>query len=276
MAAIGGGDRFRFVPSDLSSDDLDPHLEGVEIVYHLAAQPGVRASWGRDFDSYVRHNVLATQRVLESCARSSVRRTVYASSSSVYGDAETLPSSEGLLPRPVSPYGVTKLAGEHLCHAYLRSSGLSIASLRLFTVYGPRQRPDMAFARLVDAAARGAVFEMYGDGEQTRDFTFVEDVARAFRQCAASGWDGVANIGGGTRTSLNQAVKVVESLAGPMSIERRSAQRGDVRDTAADVSLAQRAFGWTPRISLEEGLRRMVSESNRTNEEPDGKPRGDL
>ena len=234
----------------------------------------MRPSWGPDFGEYVRRNVLATQQLLEACAGRDLQKVVFASSSSIYGDAESFPTNESVTPRPVSPYGVTKLAAEHLCEAYRKSGGIPTASLRLFTVYGPRQRPDMAFARLVRAAVEGGEFEVFGDGEQTRDFTYVADVARAFRACALSGWTGVANIGGGARTSLNEAIKVVESVAGPVKIVRRSVQRGDVRDTSADVSLALRSFGWTPGVPLEEGLRTMVSEWNRVDDESAGPATG--
>lgn len=258
LEAIGDRSRFRFVEADLSAEPIEPLLDGVEVVYHLAAQPGVRASWGSEFETYIRDNLVATQRLLEACPRRSVPRLVYASSSSVYGDAESLPTREADLPRPVSPYGVTKLAAEHLCEAYRASSGPSTASLRLFTVYGPRQRPDMAFSRLVAAGLRGETFELYGDGEQTRDFTFIGDVVRAFRASAISGWSGVANIGGGARTSLNEAIRIVSSLVGEVNVRRRDSGRGDVRHTGADVTLAHEAFGWTPTVALADGLRLMV------------------
>ena len=263
LAPFSSRPGFRFVEADLAETDLSPLLEGIDVVYHLAAQPGVRSSWGTGFSGYVRDNVLATQRLLEACIPASVGRFVAASSSSIYGDAESLPTPESALPRPVSPYGVTKLAAEHLCGAYRATRALETASLRLFTVYGPGQRPDMAFSRLVSAALHGHPFEIYGDGEQTRDFTFVEDVARAFRACAGSGWCGTANIGGGSRTSLNDAIRIVESAAGPIQIVREDNQRGDVRDTSADVSLARASFGWSPRVTLEEGLRSMVEEERK-------------
>jgi nucleoside-diphosphate-sugar epimerase len=255
---------FSFVESDIGRTDLAPLLRGVDVVYHLAAQPGVRPSWGAEFATYVRHNILATQALLEACAATSVPQVVAASSSSIYGEAESLPTSETALPRPVSPYGVTKLAAEHLCDAYSASGTVRAASLRLFTVYGPGQRPDMAFARLVVAAVRGEPFAVFGDGEQSRDFTFVADVARAFRACAVSGWTGVANIGGGSRTTLNEAIRIVEALTGPVTVVRGASQRGDVRNTGADVGRAQQAFGWRPRTEVADGLRAMVeTEKNR-------------
>ena len=166
-------------------------------MYHLAGQPGVRPSWGRDFETYVDRNITATQTLLEQCRRLQLVKFVYASSSSIYGDAEACPTAETVCPQPVSPYGVTKLAAEHLCELYRSAFGVPTASLRLFTVYGPGQRPDMAFSRLVGAALTGERFQLFGDGRQTRDFTYVGDVVRAMRDAAVSPWTGVANVGGG-------------------------------------------------------------------------------
>ena len=239
-------------------------------MYHLAAQPGVRPSWGPDFGEYVHRNVLATQQLLEACVERDLQKLVFASSSSIYGDAEAFPTNESVAPRPVSPYGVTKLAAEHLCEAYRKNGGVPTASLRLFTVYGARQRPDMAFARLVRAAVSGEEFELFGDGEQTRDFTFVGDVARAFRACALSAWTGVANVGGGARTSINEAIRIVGELAKPVTVSRSGSQRGDVRHTAADITLARDAFGWSPETSLPEGLRIMVDQALRDGVERPG------
>ena len=193
---------FSFLEMDLTYASLDPLLEGVDVVYHLAGQPGVRPSWGRDFEIYVRQNIQASQRLLEAARTSSIRKLIYASSSSVYGDAEAYPTSEHVRPQPISPYGVTKLAAEHLCELYRTNFGIPTVSLRLFTVYGPRQRPDMAFSRLVQAAVRGEEFVLFGDGEQTRDFTYVRDVVGAMRDAAASDWCGVANIGGGVALTV--------------------------------------------------------------------------
>jgi nucleoside-diphosphate-sugar epimerase len=258
LATISASPGFRFVEANIVEADLPALLRGIDVVFHLSAQPGVRSSWGSEFAGYVRDNVLATQLLLEAATAGAVRRFVAASSSSIYGDAEALPTHESALPSPVSPYGVTKLAAEHLCGAYRATGALDTASLRLFTVYGPGQRPDMAFARLVSAAVRGEPFEVYGDGEQSRDFTFVDDVARAFRACATSGWCGVANVGGGSRMSLNDAIRIVESLTGPVRVVRKERQRGDVRNTGADITIAREAFGWSPAVSLHDGLRAMV------------------
>ncbi len=263
---VRGRSGFRFVEADLSRAALGPLLAGVDTVFHLAGQPGVRASWGADFGRYVRHNVLVTQRLLEACRDRPLRKLLYASSSSVYGDAEAFPTAETLRPAPVSPYGVTKLAAEHLCEVYRRSFGVPTASLRLFTVYGPGQRPDMAFSRLVHAAVRGEPFELYGDGRQTRDFTFVGDVVRAMVDAAGSGWCGVANVGGGARTSMREVLDVVAGLCGPLDIVTRPVARGDVRDTSADTSVAASAFGYRPLTSLAEGLARMVAAERATAE----------
>lgn len=252
-------DRFRFTRADLLDAPLDSLLAGADVVYHLAGQPGVRPSWGAEFRVYVERNVLATQRLLEALRGVPIWKLVYASSSSVYGNAETLPTGEHLRPQPVSPYGVTKLAGEHLCELYRWNFGLPTASLRFFTVYGPRQRPDMAFKRLVEAAVMGRPFLLYGDGEQTRDFTYVGDVVQALRKAALSPWCGVANLGGGCRVSMNEVVRLVTSLARPVSVVRLPTATGDVRHTAADTSTARAAFGYEPRTSVADGLRAMVA-----------------
>jgi nucleoside-diphosphate-sugar epimerase len=250
-------ERFTLHRQDLLTAPLADVFEGADVVYHLAGQPGVRPSWGADFATYVARNVLATQAVLEA-ARGMDLKLVYASSSSVYGDAEAYPTPETLRPEPVSPYGVTKLAGEHLCELYRKGFGVPTASLRFFTVYGPRQRPDMAFSRLVGAALRGDVFELYGDGSQTRDFTYVGDIVQALRNAALSEFTGVANIGGGSRTSMNEVLDIVSELAGEPDVRRVPKQRGDVRDTAADTQVARRGFGYVPQVSLREGLALMV------------------
>jgi len=258
LAALRGRDGFTEQRVDLTTASLTTMFEKADVVYHLAGQPGVRGSWGEDFAPYVRRNIMATQRVLETAREVSLWKVVYASSSSVYGDAETYPTKEDLTPRPVSPYGVTKLAAEHLCELYRVTSGVSTVSLRLFTAYGPRQRPDMAFSRLVDAALGGRPFLLYGDGEQSRDFTYVEDVVTAMRQAALSPWTGVANIGGGSRTTMNEVISTIGDLVRPIDVVRLPFQRGDVRHTAADTSTAREGFGFAPQVPLNEGLARMV------------------
>jgi nucleoside-diphosphate-sugar epimerase len=263
VAALSGHPRFELARVDLLDAPLDRLFGDAEVVFHLAGQPGVRPSWGKDFVVYVSRNVLATQAVLEAARETPLRKLVYASSSSVYGDAECYPTSETVCPRPVSPYGVTKLAGEHLCELYRLAFGIPTASLRLFTVYGPRQRPDMAFSRLVTAGLTGGGFELYGTGTQTRDFTYVGDVVRAMRDAALSDFTGVANIGGGSRTSMNDVLDLVGELAGELAVLRLGTQRGDVRDTAADTTTAFEGFGYAPAVGLREGLARMVEAERR-------------
>jgi nucleoside-diphosphate-sugar epimerase len=258
IASLRDREGFAFVEADVSDVSLSALIEGVDVVYHLAAQPGVRSSWGPDFATYVRHNVLVMQRLLEACRNQPPGKLVFASSSSIYGDAESYPTSELVRPQPVSPYGVTKLAAEHLCEVYRVNFRLPTAMLRLFTVYGPRQRPDMAFSRLVHSAVHGGIFELYGDGEQTRDCTFVGDVVTAMRDAATSEWVGVANIGGGHQVSMNEVIARLSEICGPMEISRKPPVAGDVRHTGADTRVAAAGFGYRPRTTLDEGLRAMV------------------
>jgi UDP-glucose 4-epimerase len=258
LQALDSRPGFRFTELDLAKEDLLPLVRGVDWVFHQAAQAGVRASWGSDFDVYAVNNVIATQRLLEALRDSRVQRLVYASSSSIYGDTDDLPMQERSLPRPVSPYGVTKLAAEHLCWLYHRSYGLPSVSLRYFTVYGPRQRPDMAFHRFLRGARRGEEITLYDDGEQTRDFTYVDDVVAANVAAAERGPAGeVFNIGGGSRVSLNSVLATIESVSDRrLRVRREPRQRGDVRHTAADCSRAMERLGFRPEVDLAEGLRR--------------------
>jgi nucleoside-diphosphate-sugar epimerase len=228
----------------------------VSHVFHLAAQAGVRKSWGRDFRVYTENNVDATQQLLEACVGRPLHRVVYASSSSLYGDNVSIPMREDALPQPVSPYGVTKLAAEQLCYLYYVNHGVPATSVRYFTVYGPRQRPDMAFHRFFRAALDDAPIVLYGDGEQTRDFTFVTDAVAATIAAGERGVPGRAyNVGGGSRVTVNQVLKIVERLAGrPLQVRREPAQKGDMRDTYADTTLARADLGFAPAVSLEQGL----------------------
>ena len=249
---------FRLVEGDLVTLALDAWLEGASVVFHQAAQPGVRASWGRDFAIYVHHNILGTQCLLEALARTGVPRLVAASSSSVYGDAPVYPTTEESITRPVSPYGVTKLASEHLCLAYARPgvAEVSVATLRYFTVYGPRQRPDMAFRRFLDAAYAGRPITVYGDGEQTRDFTHVDDAVQANLLAMTAPIHAEAiNVGGGRRITLNQVLELVGQVTGRrLEIERAPTQAGDARHTGADGTRAEALLGYRPQVSLEDGL----------------------
>jgi UDP-glucose 4-epimerase len=250
-------ERFDFVPVDLSRGAVEDLVADCEVIFHLAAEPGVRSSWGRRFDSYLRNNVLATQHVLEAARAEPDRRFVYASSSSIYGQAETFPTPEDVIPRPHSPYGATKLTAEHLCGLYWSNFGVNTVSLRLFSVFGPRQRPDMAFTSFFNVLLTGGQASVLGDGRQTRDFTYVGDVVRALR--AAAETDGVAgevfNIGGGARTPLIEVIRVIEELAGvPLNVQNLPAVQGDVRDTAADTSRARRLLGFEPSTTLSDGL----------------------
>ncbi|HEU4910839.1 MAG TPA: NAD-dependent epimerase/dehydratase family protein [Actinomycetes bacterium] len=258
VAGILSHERFTLHQADLLTAPLAALLAGADVVYHLAGQPGVRPSWGSEFADYMHRNILVTQRLLEALRDVRVWKLVYASSSSVYGNAECYPTAETVRPQPVSPYGVTKLAAEHLCELYRLEHRVPAVSLRLFTVYGPRQRPDMAFSRLVQAALTGETFHVYGDGEQTRDFTYVGDVVRAFRTAAESTWTGVANIGGGSRTSMNQVIRTVSTLVRPVNVVHQAMGRGDVRHTGADTTRAHDAFGYAPQVRLETGLLRML------------------
>jgi nucleoside-diphosphate-sugar epimerase len=263
LASLQGRPGFEFRELDLASDvELRPLLDDVEYVFHQAGQPGVRSSWGSALDGYLHMNVLATQRLLEAAREAGLRRFVYASSSSVYGEVAELPVSERALPRPVSPYGVTKLAAEHLCSLYARL-GVPTVSLRYFSVYGPGQRPDMAFHRFVDALFDGREIEVNGDGEQSRDFTYVDDVVDA--NLAAATPPGrlepgaVYNIGGGSRVTVNHTIQVLSELVGtPARVRHCPALAGDVRDTHADCSAARADLGFVPQVGLEEGLRLQV------------------
>ncbi len=251
---------FVFHQLDLTRDDLGPALGDVEWVFHQAGQPGVRANWGDEFAAYLTNNVLATQRLLEAIvAARGVRGLVYASSSSIYGDAEQFPTREDALPRPISPYGVTKLAGEHLSRAYGATHGFSVAILRYFTVYGARQRPDMGFHRFIRAMFHGEPIDVYGDGRQTRDFTHVADIAAANLAAMDRGADGVFNIGGGSRVELIELLALIARLVGrPADLRFGPPQPGDVRHTGADTSAARQRLGYVPRVSLDEGVQQQV------------------
>jgi nucleoside-diphosphate-sugar epimerase len=248
--------RFRFVESRIQDADLRSLMADRTHVFHLAAQAGVRKSWGRDFSVYTSNNVEATQILLEACIGLTLDRVVYSSSSSVYGDNVPLPMREDALPQPVSPYGVTKLAAEQLCYLYYVNEGVPAVSLRYFTVYGPRQRPDMGFHKFLRATLLDQPITVYGDGEQTRDFTFVHDAVAANVAAATRGIPGrVYNIGGGSRVSINEVLDMIARVSGRRPrVHVDPAQKGDMRHTYADTSLARTDLGFVPRVGLEEGL----------------------
>ena len=255
------GAAFRFEEGDLSRIALQPLLQDVQWVFHQAAQAGVRASWGESFQVYAKDNVMATQRLLEAVKGMPLQKFVYASSSSIYGDAESFPTPESALPRPVSPYGVTKLAGEQLCYLYWRNYGVPTVALRYFTVYGPRQRPDMAFHIFSRALLEGRPINIFGDGQQTRDFTFIQDALSANVLAAERGEPGsVFNIGGGSQITLRDAIALLEDAAGREAIlNHEEVRRGDARHTSADIRKAERELGYQPTITIAEGLKRELS-----------------
>jgi nucleoside-diphosphate-sugar epimerase len=261
LSAVLGDSGFRLVELDMAQADLGPLVAEADFIFHQAGQPGVRASWGTEFGVYVESNVGATQRLLEAVRGSArLRRLVFASSSSVYGQLQDLPLREESLPQPFSPYGVTKLAAEHLCLLYHANYGVPTVALRYFTVYGPRQRPDMGFHKFIQAALQDRPIVVYGDGEQTRDFTYVSDAVEANCLALAPAANGqVLNIGGGSRSSVNQVLTTLEEILGrPIRREQRPPQPGDVRHTWADTARARSLLGFSPRVSLHEGLARQV------------------
>ena len=246
---------FSIVEADLAGDSVAPLFSGIDGLFHLAAQPGVRGSWGDTFSVYLRDNILVTQRLFEAAARSGVR-IVLASTSSVYGNAESYPTHEEMLPRPVSPYGVTKLACESLARTYAECFALETIVLRYFTVYGPRQRPDMAFARIISALLGEKPFHVYGTGEQSRDFTYVADAVEATVAAMEGGYPGrIYNVGGGSETTLRDVIALLERLAGThLDVRYEPAAVGDVRRTAADTTLIRSELDWRPQTALADGL----------------------
>jgi nucleoside-diphosphate-sugar epimerase len=254
-------DRFTFVQEDLLETDLPRWLDGCGVVFHQAAQAGVRASWGDEFSVYLHCNLAATQRLLETVKQREEIKLVYASSSSVYGMVKELPMRETSLPRPHSPYGVTKLAAEQLIDLYRMNYGLRATALRYFTVYGPRQRPDMAFRIFTEASLADQVIPIYGDGSQTRDFTFIDDIVEAnFRAAAYDGPEYVFNVGGGSRVTLKEALLLLEQALGKsLRLDFQESCKGDVQDTLADCSLIETELGFKPQIKLATGLKREVA-----------------
>jgi nucleoside-diphosphate-sugar epimerase len=256
-------DRFRFLARDLRRCNLDSIVSDVDVVFHLAGQPGVRPSWERGFREYVEQNVLVTQRMLEACRTQSIRRFVYASSSSLYGNAGSYPTREDALPAPHSPYGVTKLAGEHLCGLYAANYGIPTTSLRYFTVYGPRQRPDMGINKFINAALDGKPVVVFGDGEQIRDFTYVGDVVSAtVRAGEATDLEpgAVMNVAGGSACTVNELLHLIaQKIGSAVDTEYGEPQAGDVDRTGGDITRAGQLLGWAPRVALATGIAEQVA-----------------
>ncbi|AFY32713.1 NAD-dependent epimerase/dehydratase family protein [Calothrix sp. PCC 7507] len=258
VAQLSWSPNFKLIEGDIQFLDWQTLLNDVDIVYHQAAQAGVRASWGQGFRAYTERNLNATQILLEAAKNAKgLKRLVFASTSSVYGDAETLPTHEGICPLPVSPYGITKLAAERLCGLYHKNFGVPFVALRYFTVYGPRQRPDMAFHKFFKAILQDEAIPIYGDGQQTRDFTFISDAVAA-NLAAATVPEAVGeifNIGGGSRVVLKEVLDTIEEIVGkPIKRNHIEKAMGDARHTAADVSKAQKILGYQPQVSLRDGL----------------------
>jgi len=260
VAKLRSQKNFTFVEDDLLFTNLQKLLEGVDAIFHQAAQAGVRASWGSDFQRYTDCNILATQRLLEAAMfEKTLQRFVYASSSSVYGNTNVLPIHENVTPQPVSPYGVTKLAAEHLCVLYHRNFGVPTVSLRYFTVYGPRQRPDMAFNRFCHAILRHQPIHLFGDGTQTRDFTYISDIVEANILAATrqNATGEVLNIAGGSRVTMLDVVESLREISGSeVQVIFENKQHGDVDHTYADTHLAEQVLGYHPQVTLQEGLAR--------------------
>jgi nucleoside-diphosphate-sugar epimerase len=253
-----GDDRFEFHERSLNDLDLDAALEGVSVIFHQAAQAGVRASWGRYFETYIDANIRATQRLLEAVKERRLKRFLFAGSSSVYGETARLPMHESHPTRPVSPYGVTKLSAENLCLLYKKNFQVPVVCLRYFTVYGPRQRPDMAFYRVLQKARCGEPVTVFGNGTQTRDFTFIDDIVEAnLLAMDYSGNESVFNIGGGSRVALNRVLDILHELNGArFEILYQEACRGDVTHTFSDISLAGKELGYSPQVGIGDGLAR--------------------
>jgi nucleoside-diphosphate-sugar epimerase len=266
-AKARNADRFRrhhrctYIEQDILDADLASLLDGASVVFHLAAQAGVRTSWSQSFDVYTQLNVTVLQRLLEASRDTGLDRFVFASSSSVYGDAEALPTPEDEMLKPLSPYGATKALGERLTYLYFRNYGVPAVNLRYFSVYGPRQRPDMAFHRAIEAGLSGVEFRLFGDGRQTRDFTYVADAVQGTMAAGEHAPPGSTyNLGGGSRVSMLEVLDVIgEGMGDSLDVVHEQAHRGDARDTGADISAAQRDLGYMPAWTVEQGLREQIA-----------------
>ncbi len=251
-------ENFTFIEEDIVNISEFPE---VDYVFHQAAQAGVRGSWGKNFEIYIRNNILASQKLLEYYKDSSLKKFVYASSSSIYGNVDELPILEDTPKNPFSPYGVTKLAAENLCSLYYKNYGVPTVSLRYFTVYGPRQRPDMGIHKFIHAALNGNIIEIYGDGSQTRDFTYISDIVQANLLAMKNGAGGERlNIGGGGRISVIELLQLIRNAVGKeIRVNHVESQKGDVQDTYADVTRARKMIGYAPTVGIEEGIKRHVA-----------------
>jgi len=260
---------FTFIEDDLAYFDLSK-VGRIDIVFHESAQPGVRDSWGNNFDNYIKDNILVTQRLLEFFKNQKIHKFIFASSSSVYGDSETYPTREDIPLYPISPYGVSKLAAEKLCYLYYRNYQIPVTMLRYFTVYGSRQRPDMFFNRAIQAAITGSKLTIFGDGKQLRDFTHIKDIIQANLACLENNVEGqVINIGGGSITSINNAVEIIENISGKQIDKSLGLkEKGDVLITSADLKKAKKILNYIPTVKLYEGLCEQVTwQKNITNYE---------
>jgi nucleoside-diphosphate-sugar epimerase len=269
LRGASANEHFELIKADLADADLGSLLEGVDVVFHLAGQPGVRVSWSDGFPLYVSRNVLATQRLLEAARGAELSRVIYASSSSIYGNAASYPVVETDLPRPHSPYGVTKLAAEHLCSLYAENWDLPAVSLRYFSVYGPRQRPDMGFSRFLAAIDAGQPIPIYGTGDQVRDFTYVGDVVAATIAAAITPLDPgtVCNVAGGSEVSVNELVPLFAEVTGrEVEVVHEPSQPGDVDRTGGSIDLARSLLSWEPEVALLEGLAAQYAETTSVRE----------
>lgn len=259
LAKLKRSSEFEFVEVDLAVNSISRYVRDVDVVFHLAAQPGVRASWGKSFSYYVRDNIAATQRLLEAAKEAHLKRFVYASSSSVYGDAERFPTPEESTPRPISPYGATKLGAELLCNIYHRNFGVPTVVLRYFTVYGPRQRPDMAFRKFISAIQKGEEVVIFGDGSQGRDFTFVSDTVAATILSVEALPGSVYNVGTGASVSINEVLSLFGQITGKRpKIRKMPPAPGDPQMTCAETSKIRIDLGFEPRVKIDEGLRKQI------------------
>lgn len=256
LSSLQGNANFRLIEKNLLDVEWPAVLDGADVFFHLAAQAGVRASWSKNFVVYTKNNIEATQRILEEAKNAKLRKFVFASTSSIYGDTEEIPMKEETLTRPVSPYGVTKQAAEGLCYLYWKNFGVPCVSLRYFTVYGPRQRPDMAFYRFILSTLENRAITIFEDGYQTRDFTFVRDIVQGTILAAEKGHEGkVYNLGGGSRISVRDVLQILEEVTGRHpEVVYTEKQKGDMRHTFASTELAQRDFGYSPTVKPPEGL----------------------